>query len=444
MNYSEIKDFFDKIDEHSEQEILTVIQYINENCRSNDNWLLMQDFIAKIFKHKNIDKSKILYELFKNKSKFFWWGEKLDIPEKLKFGIEIEVANLSLDTIRSAFESNNITDILTILGVPTDISNQIIQNSDFEKKNEPDKWIFSREGEGLAYDESEASSPILSNNVFDLNQIVAICTLLKALNAQLHGGTGLHINLGVDYLECNEKAIENILRIWGECEELFFKMANREGETIRSGAHQMATPIKENIQDFFETDGSITLKTEEDMVKFLYQIQARNRMDTIIGWSDFGKEPDLEYELYCAKTDEQRFKVYKMYNDEIKKRADGNDKVRFTSINFNHMEWNSDTPGRIEIRIFNSSLDPEIIFQDLLLVGKIFEVSLRNAKDSNYKKGEFDRLILHNVTEDDKVDNLLKLLFDKAEQRTIFKKRWQSVNKKDYKIYESGKDTFER
>ena len=108
------------------------------------------------------------------------------------------------------------------------------------------------------------------------------------------------------------------------------------------------------------------------------------------------------------------------------------------------MEWNSDIPGRIEIRIFNSSLDPEIIFQDLLLVGKIFEVSLRNAKDSNYKKGEFDRLILHNVTEDDKVDNLLKLLFDKAEQRTIFKKRWQSVNKKDYKIYESGKDTFER
>ena len=186
MNYSEIKDFFDKLDEHSEQEILTVIQYINENCRSNDNWLLMQDFIAKIFKHKNIDKSKILYELFKNKSKFFWWGEKLDIPERLKFGIEIEVANLSLDTIRSAFESNNITDILTILGVPTDISNQIIQNSDFEKKNEPDKWIFSREGEGLAYDESEASSPILSNNVFDLNQIVAICTLLVELNHPIY------------------------------------------------------------------------------------------------------------------------------------------------------------------------------------------------------------------------------------------------------------------
>ena len=108
------------------------------------------------------------------------------------------------------------------------------------------------------------------------------------------------------------------------------------------------------------------------------------------------------------------------------------------------MAWNSDTPGRIEIRIFNSSLDPEIIFQDLLLVGKIFEVSLRNAKDSNYKKDEFNRLTLHNVTENDKVDNLLNLLFDKSEQRIIFKKRWQSVNKENYKTYESGKDTFER
>ena len=67
-----------------------------------------------------------------------------------------------------------------------------------------------------------------------MNQIVAICTLYKALNARLNGGTGLHINIGVDYLECNEKAIENLLKIWGECEELFFKIANPEGEGNKS------------------------------------------------------------------------------------------------------------------------------------------------------------------------------------------------------------------
>ena len=80
-----------------------------------------------------------------------------------------------------------------------------------------------------------------------------------------------------------------MLKIWGECEELFFKTANPEGEIIRTQAQSMATPIKENIQNFFEEDGS---------------------------------EYDFE--------------------------------------NIDIMKWNSENPGRIEIRIFNSFLEPEI------------------------------------------------------------------------------------
>ena len=130
---------------------------------------------------------------------------------------------------------------------------------------------------------------------------------------------------------------------------------------------------------------------------------------------------------------------------EMKKRPNEDDKVRWTSINFNHMKWNSNNPGRIEIRIFNSSLEPEIIFQNLLLVGKMFEVSLKNARNSNYKKDEFETLFLHDVTEIDKVNNLLNLLFEENKQKEIFKKRWDSVRqKRRYQQYKSGKDTFER
>ena len=129
----------------------------------------------------------------------------------------------------------------------------------------------------------------------------------------------------------------------------------------------------------------------------------------------------------------------------MKKRPNEDDKVRWTSINFNHMKWNSDNPGRIEIRIFNSSLEPEIIFQDLLLVGKMFEVSLKNAKNPNYKKDVFERLFLHDVTEADKVNHLLDLLFAESKQKEIFKRRWNSVRQKRcYQQYRSGKDTFER
>ena len=117
-----------------------------------------------------------------------------------------------------------------------------------------------------------------------------------------------------------------------------------------------------------ETDGSVTLNTEEDIEKFLYQIQARNRMNKIIEMSGF----ELKDDLNSAETEEERFNVYHRYNEILKEKNDTNSQVRFTSMNFNHIKWNSDSPGRIEIRIFNSSIQPEIIFQNLLLVGKLF------------------------------------------------------------------------
>lgn len=216
-------------------------------------------------------------------------------------------------------------------------------------------------------------------------------------------------------------------------------MANPENEILRIDALNMAIPIKENIQNFFEEDGSIIINTDEDMEKFLYQIQARNRMHDIVAWSNFG----LESKLYDAKTDEAKFQIYRQYEKCLREKGDTDSKVRWTSINFNHMKWNTDKPGRIEFRIFNSSLEPEIIFQDLLLIGKILEVSLENAKNPNYKKDKFEKLFLRDVTETVKVNNLLNLLFDDSEQRTIFKTRWKSIRKNSrYNHYRTGKDTF--
>lgn len=181
MNYRETEDFLDHINEHTEQEIISNMQDIKEHFRWIP-WSFIKEDIGKIL--EIVDKNKVLHELFKDEKRFSYWGEKIDFPEKLKFGLEIEVTDIPLDEIRCLFESNAITPIMEILGVPTDISNAIIQNSDFQKKNEFNKWIFSSE----LTNESEASTPIMTNNLCDLNQIVAICTLFKALNASLHGG----------------------------------------------------------------------------------------------------------------------------------------------------------------------------------------------------------------------------------------------------------------
>ena len=75
----------------------------------------------------------------------------------------------------------------------------------------------------------------------------------------------------------------------------------------------------------------------------------------------------------------------------------------------------------------------------------MFEVSIKNAKDPKYKKDEFEKLFLRDVTEEDKVNNLLNLLFDKSKEKEIFKKRWNSVSqKRSFQNYSSRKDTFEK
>ena len=445
MNFIETREFLSSLGERSEQEILDNMPYIKEYFCETGYWASIVKHFENICKFAN--KDRVLYELLKGEERFSVWEEKLDFPEKLKFGVEIEVVELPIGLLQSVFESDDVSHILKTLNVPIEIINRIVQNSCFadchKKSTEYNKWIFSPESRT---ESSEASSPIMENNLSDLNQIAAICLLFKVLGGNLNGGTGLHINLGVDYFECNQRAIENLLKIWGECEELFFKMANPEGEEIRVAASSMASPIKQNIQDFFENDGSITLNNEEDMEKFIYQIQARNRMFDIVQWERRKDRYDLLRDLQDAKSDEERFQVYRMYNRILKEKDEvGHSKVRYTSINFNHMTWNLNDSGRIEIRIFNSSLEPMVIFEDLELVGKIFEVSLRNAKDSNYKKDKFEILFARDVTETRKVNNLLNLLFDNPAQKKKFKERWQSIRKKEaYKKFRSGKDTFER
>lgn len=197
----------------------------------------------------------------------------------------------------------------------------------------------------------------------------------------------------------------------------------------------MAIPIKDNILDSLEDDGSITLNTEEDIDMFLYRIQARNRMNEIVNFTQFQRD------LSLAHTDEEKFRIFQKYEDSDKKDT----RTRWTSINFNHMQWNTESPGRIEVRIFNSSLEPEIIFQDLLLIAKLFEVSLKNAKNPDYKKEEFNKLMSRDVTETTKVNNLLNLLFEDTNTKRIFKNRWKSVkNKREYQRFKSSRETFIR
>ena len=277
----------------------------------------------------------------------------------------------------------------------------------------------------------------MKNTIDCLSQLKSICLLFKALCAKTHGGTGLHINIGIDYFNGNIDALKYLLLIWGECEELFFKIANQENDEIRVCADTMSIPIKENIQKTFEENAIFTLNNQDDMNRFLYNIQVRKRLNNLLGFS----HGNLEFELYNAHTEEKKYSIFKKYLNEKSK---NDTSIRFTSVNFNHMTWNNNNKnGRIEFRLFNSTLDFEIIIENILLISKLFETSLALANNSFNKYQCFNKLLNKNVNEEEKLDLLLDLLFDYEKEKDIFRKRWFSVKENSsYKKFYTGKKTF--
>lgn len=381
------------------------------------------------------DAISILKNIFLN-SKFEKNLKKLNISDDIQFGVELEYADVSFQELNTLFSSNAISLIMKSLNIPKELSEKIINNSTFENKHEFDKWIFSKE---FNDDLPEASSPIMKNSLNDLDEIKIICLLFYALGARTHGGTGLHINIGADYFNNNTEALKYLLLIWSECEEIFYKIANKENEEMRVCASTLVIPIKENIQMLFEEKNNLTLKNKRDFDRFIYDVQVRNRLNRVLSYTGSYREFDLIYQ----NNEEERYKIFKKYLGELSKKRETN--IRHTSINFNHMDWYKQEKGRIEFRIFNSTFDFEIIMQNLLLIGKLLETSLALANKSSCKEEKFITLLNNNVSEKEKLNLLLNLLFDNPEEKNIFKKRWKANNNKpSYNNFKSGKDTFMR
>ncbi len=393
------------------------------------NWKRIMDSMSNL---NEDDKIIILRQLFLDQS-FTPVLHLLNVPRNIKFGIELEYFGVSYEQMQELFDNGSIRTIMKALQIPNTTIEEVVNNSDFEKENEFDKWIFSKEHSDIL---PEASTPIMKNRLDCLNQLKSICLLFNALGAKTHGGTGMHINIGVDYFKGKLSALKYLLLIWEECEELFFKIANQENEEIRVCADSMAIPIKENIQMTFDEDATFSLNDQEDMNRFMYNIQVRKRLSDMLGFS----HGDLEVKLSSAQTEEEKYNIFKKYLNE-KEKTDTS--IRYTSVNFNHVSWNNDDKGRIEFRLFNSSLDFETVIENLLLVCKLFEASLALANYSEDKQQCFGKLLNRSVTEEEKLNLLLDLLFDSEKEKDIFRRRWFSVkDKSSYERFSTGIETF--
>jgi len=291
---------------------------------------------------------------------------KLDINPDITIGYEVEVEGVSPHIIKNILANDQVKDTL------------------FQKQNiNPNlsKW-------GIKYDPTvntgvELVSPILMDNEEDWKDLKDVINMLKSLGGKIDGQCGGHIHIGSNILGTDEKAWENFLTIWSECESSIYKISNPANENFRDGVGEFASPTKSIIDEILKK-GSVKLDTHEDVKKLAEQY---SRMYI----------PD--------KTKSGRYKGL-----NLKPISDGKQNT-------------------VEFRMPNGQLDAIEVQRNIELFARVMEVSKKISIEPEYKKKFFDKMKNKEATEEEKLMCLLDLSFDSIVDKSIYYERYLSRDK---------------
>lgn len=300
-----------------------------------------------------LDKNTNIKKIAKKLPKKQFDSEPLNLPKKLTIGLEFETEGVYYKRARELLKRFKLKDTIY--------------------KN----WKVV--GDGSLTNGTEIISPILDSSAESMKQVDFFCKFMQETGMNAENTCGGHIHLGADYLEDNLSSLENLLEIWTETEELFYKMSNDVGELPRKSINTYASNQTQNIEEIF-SDGSVNIDSDS-------------------------KYEDLVRELEFTG--------------------------KFSAISFENLNYESQKT--IEFRLSNGTTDARVEKENIFLYGRLLVVCKKINKDKElYKK--FQKLKDHNVTEAEKVERLLDLLFDNENEKQIYRNRWKSV--KDNEIFD--------
>ena len=230
----------------------------------------------------------------------------------------------------------------------------------------------------------EVVSPILTDNLEDVEDIYMVCEMLQSCGLYTSERCGGHIHIGADYLKCKEAYI-NLFEIWGNVEKIIYKISNEKSTLPRRGVQKFARPISTKLNIALQK-GTINLESEEDLDQFISEIQH-------------------------VQSDSKYFGV--------------------NLLNINNEK------NTIEFRIPNGTINAETWIENIRLFGRIVQISQKLAeieKQSELSQEKRKLLFLKNmlkkeeITEQEKMEILLELLFTE-EERTVYRERYISCSK---------------
>lgn len=252
-------------------------------------------------------------------------------------------------------------------------------------------WDWEIESEISLIGGVEIKSPHLRDREKEITEIYQITKMMKELGLSIGQSCGGHIHIGADYLNTLEEYKE-LFEIYGNAEEILYIISNKPNEIPRNGVAEYAIPVAEKWNTYKEIP-----KTKDEFIEVAKQIQ-------------------------------------------------GNSKT--CSINVKNI--GNACKNTIEFRVPNGTIDADVWIENIRLYGRIMQSAKEIAEIKNKHKEqkeitpEEQRKIIakyklkHGNSEDEKMKNLMELLFDEKEQEVY----WQRYNTNKELIQESG--FFER
>lgn len=232
-----------------------------------------------------------------------------------------------------------------------------------------EKWKVEEEND--VFLGTEFVSPVMKTNMQTKDEVAYLLSMIRVLNYTITNRCGLHVSYGGNYLN-SLPAWQNFVNIWLHAEELIYKMSNGVGKFPRPLVRYRAKP-----KAIFKEDDLDLSKIEFHTIR------------------------DLEEFINKCK-----------------------DKGRFYGLNLSNIGEGED---RVEIRISNMDNDCRTILQTINFYGKIFVVSRENAIQPGYKQKEFAQFMRNDLSEKEKVDAFLNLLFEEEKEKELYYNRWESM-----------------
>ena len=230
-------------------------------------------------------------------------------------------------------------------------------------------------------------------------EVAKICALLETMqeegffyDEEQENAAG-QINIGLDYLD-TAKSVKNFYEIFGNCEELLFHISNEEGQFTRQGIY-----INSRFKPISEIIGIRVL--DEDITR-----------------------KELLEKLYAPLFETKE------------KHIEG---LQFKKNTVGIRDLESKQNARLEIRIPNGSTDFQVWLDNMRLYGKIVEMSRKIAeieKKEDITKDEEKIIWLKedlanpNNTLEDKLYDLMDLLFEDDDIKDIYVNRFYTLQQK--------------